>query len=85
MALRPSTDEPVTRVDCSFLLVRCRPGESLPVAFALRGLVQPDRLEHVSGPYDIVARLSAYSNHSSLDWLDDLPGIESYVRLEAAP
>jgi len=85
MALRPSAAEPVTRLDCSFLLVRCRPGESLPVAFALRGLIQPDLLEHVSGPYDIVARLSSYSYNSNLDWLDELPGIESYVRLETAP
>jgi hypothetical protein len=66
----------------SFLLVRCRRGQSLPVAFALKRLVQPERIEHIRGPYDIVAKLPIDSD-SDLDWLYDLPGVKSYVRLEA--
>ena len=82
MALRSSIDGRVTRTGHSFLLVRCRRGQSLPVAFALKGLVQPDRIEHISGPYDIVAKLPIDSD-SDFDWLYDLPGVESFVRLEA--
>jgi hypothetical protein len=84
MAPRTSIDHPVTRLGHSFLLVRCRRGERVPVAFALRGLIQPERLDHVRGHFDIVAKLSAQSD-SDLDWLNDLPGIEGYVRLETAP
>jgi hypothetical protein len=71
-----------TRAVHSFLLVRCRRGQSLPVAFALKGLVQPDRIEHIRGPYDIVAKLSIDSD-SDFDSIYDLPGVESFVRLEA--
>jgi len=78
-----SSPAQAARSDNSFLLVRCRRGERLPVAFALRSLIQPDRLDLVGGPFDIVARLSNNSL-SNLDWLNDLPGIESYVQLEAA-
>jgi len=83
MVPRLSTDRPSIRLGDSFLLVRCRRGERLPVAFALRGLIGPDRLELVKGPFDIVATFSTNSRGSELDWLNDLPGIESYVRLEA--
>jgi len=83
MVSRLSTDRPSTRLGDSFLLVRCRRGERLPVAAALRSLIGPDRLELVSGPYDIVASLSTNNRDRNLDWLDDLPGIESYIRLEA--
>ena len=82
MAPRTSIDGRATRSGHAFLLVRCRRGQSLPVAFALNGLVQPERIEHVSGPYDIVAKLSIDSN-GDLDWLYDLPGVESFVHLEA--
>ena len=71
-----------TRAGHSFLLVRCRRGQSLPVAFALKGLVQLERIEHIRGPYDIVAKL-AIDSDSDFDWLYDLPGVKSYVRLEA--
>lgn len=81
MAPRSSTNGRATRAGHSFLLVRCRRGQSLPVAFALKGLVQPERIEHVSGPYDIVAKLSIESD-GDFDWLYDLPGVESFVRLE---
>jgi hypothetical protein len=83
MALRSSTDRQASRLGRTFLLVRCRRGERIPVAFALRGLIQPDRLEHVRGPFDLVARLSIRDSDADLDWLNDLPGIESFVRLEA--
>jgi hypothetical protein len=83
MALRPSTDRQASRLSRTFLLVRCRRGERIPVAFALRGLIQPDGIEHVRGPFDLVARLSMRDSDASLDWLNDLPGIESFVRLEA--
>ena len=83
MVSRLSTDRPSTRLGDSFLLVRCRRGERLPVAAALRSLIGPDRLELVSGPFDIVASLSTNNRDRNLDWLDDLPGIESYIRLEA--
>jgi hypothetical protein len=83
MALRSSTDRQASRLGRTFLLVRCRRGQHIPVAFALRGLIQPDRLEHVRGPFDIVARLSIDDSYVDLDWLNELPGIESYVRLEA--
>ena len=66
----------------SFLLVRCRSGQHRPVAFALRGLIQPERIEHLSGPYDILAKLST-GGDGDLDWLNDLPGVEEFVRLEA--
>lgn len=82
MVPRSSVDSRATRAVHSFLLVRCRRGQSLPVAFALKGLVQPDRIERISGPYDIVAKLSIDSD-SDFDWLYDLPGVESFVRLEA--
>jgi hypothetical protein len=39
-------------------------------------------IEHVSGPYDIVAQLSS-TGDNDLDWFGDLPGVESIVRLEA--
>jgi hypothetical protein len=64
----------------SFVLVQCRKGQRLPVEFALRGLVQPDRIEHVSGPYDILAKLSPGSD---VDWLNDLPAVDNFVVLEA--
>lgn len=82
MVPRLSTDRPSTRLGDSFLLVRCRRGERLPVAVALRSLIGPDRLELVNGPFDIVASFSTNNRDSNLDWLNDLPGIESYVRLE---
>ena len=82
MAPRTSIDDRATRSGHAFLLVRCRRGQSLPVAFALKGLVQPERIEHVSGPYDIVAKLSIDSD-GDFDWLYGLPGVESFVRLES--
>ena len=82
MVPRLSPDHLVTRAGDPILLARCRRGERLPIAFALRSLMQPDRLELVGGAFDIVARLSN-NRPSNLDWLNDLPGIESYVQLEA--
>jgi len=81
MVPRSSPDRSATRSGDSFLLVRCRRGERLPIAFALRSLMQPDRIELVGGAFDIVAKFS--NRLSNLDWLNDLPGIESYVQLEA--
>ena len=63
--------------------MRCRRGERLPVAVALGSLIGPDRLELVNGPFEIVASFSTNNKDGNLDWLDDLPGIESYIRLEA--
>jgi hypothetical protein len=83
MALRSSTDRQASHLGRTFLLVRCRRGQRIPVAFALRGLIQPDGLEHIRGPFDLVARLSTNDSDAGLDWLNDLPGIESFVRLEA--
>jgi hypothetical protein len=82
MVPRSSPNDSATRPGDSFLLVRCRRGERLPIAFALRSLMQPNRLELIGGAFDIVARLSN-NRPSNLDWLNDLPGIESYVQLEA--
>ncbi|MGH2702566.1 MAG: hypothetical protein ACRDJB_09915 [Actinomycetota bacterium] len=44
--------------------------------------MQPERVEHLSGPFDIIVKLSTGSD-GDLDWLNDLPGVEAFVRLEA--
>ena len=79
MAPRWSTDLRATSSGLAFLLVRCRKGQRLPIEFALRSLIQPEQIEHVSGPYHIVAKLSGSDN---VDWLNDLPGVDSFALLE---
>jgi hypothetical protein len=79
MVPRWSTDRRATRPGHSFLLVQPRSGRRLPVEFALRGLIQPERIEHVSGPYDLVVKLSP---DSDIDWLNDLPGVDNFAVLE---
>jgi hypothetical protein len=82
MVSRSSTDRRASSRGHSFLLVRCRRGERRPVAFTLKSLTKAELIEHVSGPYDIVAQLPSTSDND-LDWFGDLPGVESIVRLEA--
>lgn len=80
MVPRWSTDGRATAPGHSFLLGQCCRGQRLPVEFALRGLIQPEQIEHVRGPYDIVAKLSS---DSDVDWINDLPGVDNFVVLEA--
>ena len=80
MVPRWSTDRRATDSGNSFLLVQCRRGQRLSIEFALKGLIQPEQIDHVRGPYDLVAKLSA---NRDVDWLNDLPGVDGFVVLEA--